>query len=154
MKINSSLLPAGLLGLSSVTAPGAADLHPIIEVETGYFFGASAKGKWIKADQAAKSVTNETRYQVYSLTKQMGQTKGNKPKSVDEPCPDTLMLSLSAKPKDGVIGLAAEWKALPRKPLVVDVTQPVYVEAVRDFLKGQGIKEPKVWITRISSGRS
>jgi hypothetical protein len=55
------LLPAGLLGLSSVTAAGAADLHPIIEIETGYFFGASAKGKWIKADQAAKSVTNETR---------------------------------------------------------------------------------------------
>jgi hypothetical protein len=90
-----------------------------------------------------------TTYQVYGLTKQIGQTKGSKPKSVDEPCPDTLMVSLSTKPKAGVIGLAAQWNALPRKLLVVDATQPVYVEAVRDFLKAQGIKEPKVRITRI-----
>jgi hypothetical protein len=30
-----------------------------MEIETGYLFGASAKGKWIKAAQAVKSVTNE-----------------------------------------------------------------------------------------------
>jgi hypothetical protein len=136
-----------LIGVTVVAK--AVDLHPIIEIETGYFFGASAKGKWIKAEPAAKSVTNETPYQVYGLTGQIGQTKGSKPKSVDEPCPDTLMVSLSPKPKDGVIGLAAQRNALPGKPLVVDATQPVYVGAVRDFLKARGIKEPKVRITRI-----
>src|SRR4030095_10137841 len=92
----------------------AADLHPIIEIETGYFFGGSENGKWIKADQAAKSTGKKTTYQVYSLTKQAGQITAGKPKSVDEPCPDTLMVSLSSKPKDGVIGLAATWNALPR----------------------------------------
>jgi hypothetical protein len=59
------------------------------------------------------------------------------------------MISLSPKPKDGVIGLAAHWNALPRQPLVVDATQPVYVEAVREFLKARGIKDPKVRITCI-----
>ena len=59
------------------------------------------------------------------------------------------MVSLSTKPKDSVIGLAAQLNALPRRPLVVDVTQPVHVEAVRDFLKGRGVEEPKVRITRI-----
>lgn len=78
---------------------GAADLHPIIEIETGYFFGASENGKWIEADQAAKSVANETTYQVYSLTKQVGQITASNPTSVEEPCPDTLMVSLSSKPK-------------------------------------------------------
>jgi hypothetical protein len=43
----------------------AADLHPIIEIETGYFFGGSKNGKWIKADQAAKSTGKKTTYQVY-----------------------------------------------------------------------------------------
>jgi hypothetical protein len=127
----------------------AADLHPIIEIETGYFFGGSEKGKWIKAHQAAKSIGKRRTYQVYSLTKQAGQITAGKPKSVDEPCPDTLMVSLSSKPKDGVIGLAATWNALPRKPVIADVTQPVYVEAVRDFLKSRGIADPKVRITRI-----
>jgi hypothetical protein len=127
----------------------AADRHPIIEIETGYFFGASENGKWIKAGQAAKSTGKKTIYQVYSLTKQAGQITAGKPKSVDEPCPDTLTVSLSSKPKDGVIGLAATWNALPRKPIIADATQSVYVEAVREFLRSRGIEDPKVRITRI-----
>ena len=109
----------------------AADLHPIVEIETGYFFGGSKNGKWIKPDQAAKSVANKTNYQVYGLTKQAGQITAGKPKSVDEPCPDTLMVSLSSKPKDGVIGLAATWNALPRKPVIADATQSVFLSETR-----------------------
>ncbi len=139
---------AFLAPLNAGTA-SAADLHPIIEIETGYFFGASENGKWIKADQAAKSVANKITYQVYSLTKLVGQITAAKPTSVEEPCPDTLMVSLSSKPKDGVIGLAAPWNALPRKPIIADTTQPVYVDAVCDFLKSHGIAGPKVRITRI-----
>ena len=109
----------------------AADLHPIVEIETGYFFGGSENGKWIKPDQAAKSVANKTNYQVCGLTKQAGQITAGKPKSVDEPCPDTLMVSLSSKPKDGVIGLAATWNALPRKPVIADATQSVFLSETR-----------------------
>ena len=39
----------------------AADLHPIVEMDTGYFFGGSADGKWIKAEKAAKSMKGRTR---------------------------------------------------------------------------------------------
>jgi hypothetical protein len=127
----------------------AADLHPIIEIETGYFFGASENAKWISSDRASKSVANKTTYQLYSLTKRIGQITADKPTSVEEPCPDTLMVSLSSKPKDGVIGLGATWNALPRKPVIADATQSVYVEAVREFLKTRGIADPKVRITRI-----
>jgi hypothetical protein len=59
------------------------------------------------------------------------------------------MVSLSPKPKDGVIGLAAPWNALPRKPVIADTTQTVYIDAVRDFLRSRGIADPKVRITRI-----
>ncbi len=143
---------ARLVSLLAVcTAPTArtAGLHPIIEIETGYFFGASENGKWIKAEQAAKSIHRKTTYQVYSLTKQIGQITTGKPKPVEEPCPDTLMVSRSSKLKDGVIGLSAAWNALPRKPVIADATQSVYVEAVRDFLESRRIADPKVRITRI-----
>jgi hypothetical protein len=139
----------GFLGSLSAATVRAADVHPIIEIETGYFFGGTEGGKWIKADRAAKSIGKRTTYQVYSLTKQAGQITTGKPKSVDEPCPDTLMVSLSSKPKDGVIGLAAPWNALPRTPVVPDVSQSIYVDAVRDFLKTRGVADPKVRITRI-----
>jgi hypothetical protein len=58
-------------------------VHPIIEIETGYFFGGSENGKW---------------------------------------------------------------NALPRKPRVMDTTQQVYLDAVRDFLKTKGSEQPKVKI--------
>jgi hypothetical protein len=127
----------------------AADLSPIIEIETGYFFGASENGKWVKPDQAVKLVRSETTYQVYGLTEQNGQITATKPVSAEEPCPDTLMVSLSSKPKNGLVGLAASWNALPRKPMITDTTQSVYVNAIRDFLKARGIADPKVRITRI-----
>jgi hypothetical protein len=149
VSLKPALAIVGSFVLLSGTAVGAADLHAIIEIETGYFFGASENGKWVKPDQAAKSIANETTYQVYGLTEQAGQITATKPVSAEEPCPDTLMVSLSSKPNAGVIGLDAPWNALPRKPMIADTTQSVYVDAVCDFLKSHGIKDPKVRITRI-----
>lgn len=149
MNIKAAAVAVVSFVLLSIANVSAADVHPIIEIETGYFFGGSEGGKWIKADRAAKSIGKRTTYQVYGLTRQAGQITAGKPKSVDEPCPDTLMVSLSSKPKDGVIGLAAPWNALPRTPVVADVSQSVYVDAVRDFLKTRGVADPKARITRI-----
>jgi hypothetical protein len=148
IKTGAAVLFVFLSPLSAATL-SAADVHPIIEIETGYFFGGSENGKWAKPEKAAKSTRKKTIYHVYGLTKQAGQITAGKPKSVEEPCPDTLTVSLSSKPKDGVIGLAASWNALPRAPVIADATQPVYVEVVRDFLQDRGIADPKVRIKRI-----
>jgi len=126
-----------------------AELHPIVEVQSGYLFGASADGKWIKADEAAKSLPDETTYRVYGLTQAFGEAKAGKAQAEDVPCEDTLSVSLSPKPENGVIALAAPWNALPRKPRIADTTQQVYVDAVRDFLKTKGIEQPTVKIENI-----
>ena len=47
------------------------------------------------------------------------------------------------------MAIAASWNALPRKPRVVDPTQKVYIDSVRDFLKTKGIEQPKVKIENI-----
>src|SRR6266403_4737582 len=94
----------------------AADLHPIVDVESGFLFGAISEGKWIKADETAKLIGDETTYRVYGLTQPLGQAKGGKPKAVEDVCTDTLSVSLSPKPDKGVIAIAASWNALPRKP--------------------------------------
>src|SRR5258708_22685762 len=108
----------------------AAALHPIVEVESGYLFGAIADGKWIKADETAKLIGDETPYRVYGLTQALGEAKGDKPKSEGEPCEETLAVSLSPETAKGVIAIAAPWNALPRKPQVIDTTQKAYIEAV------------------------
>src|SRR5215472_15592511 len=138
-----------IIAIGLASAANAADLHPIVEVETGYLFGAIADGKWIKADEAAKSMSDEMTYRVYALTESLGEAKGGKPKSEDVPCEETLSVALSPKPEKGLIALAAPWNALPRKPKVADTKQQVYIDAVRDFLKTKGIEQPKVKIDSI-----
>ena len=131
-------------------AAAAVDIHPIVEVQSGYLFGAASNGKWMKAEEAAKALQGETTYQVYGLTQSLGEAKGSKPKpSEEDVCSDVLTVSLSPKPEKGVIALAAPWNALPRKPRVSDTTQQVYSDAVRDFLKTKGIEQPKVKIENI-----
>lgn len=150
MKATLERIFAGLAALLIWTgASPAADLHPIVEVQIGYLFGAISDGKWIKADETAKLISDETTYQVYGLTQALGDAQGDKPKSEGEPCEETLAVSLSPKPENGVIAIAAPWNALPRKPQVTDPTQKTYVDAVRDFLKTKGIEQPKVKIESI-----
>jgi hypothetical protein len=130
-------------------ASPAADLHPIVEVESGYLFGAISDGKWIKADETAKLIGDETTYRVYGLTQTVGDAKGDKPKPEDVPCEETLAVSLSPKPEKSVIAIAATWNALPRKPQLTDPTQKTYVAAVREFLRTKQIEQPKVKIDNI-----
>jgi hypothetical protein len=141
---------AGLAALLICTGASlAADVHPIVEMQSGYLFGAISDGQWIKADETAKLIGDETTYRVYALRQALGDAKGDKPKAVEDVCTDTLSVSLSPKPENGVIAIAASWNALPRKPKVIDATQKVYVDAVRDFLKTKGIEQPKVKIDNI-----
>jgi hypothetical protein len=140
--------PLAILLFLSATAM-AADLHPIVEADTGYFFGGSADGKWIKAEKAAKSMKGSTSFRVFGLTEEVGKATGGKPKSVEETCAATLTVKFSSEPKEGVIALSAPWNALPRKPQIADAAEQVYVDAARDFLKANGNSDPKVKITGI-----
>ena len=148
MKVHTMLVIAVMLVLS--TTAMAADLHPIVEIDTGYLFGGSTDGKWIKAEKTAQSMKGRTAFRVLGLTQEVGKATGGKPKSAEaEVCLDTLKVSLPSTPKDGVIALSASWNALPRKPQIADPTQQVYVDAVREFLESRRMSDPKVKITRI-----
>lgn len=128
----------------------AADLHPIVEMQTEYLFGGSADGKWIQAEKAAKSMKGRTAFRLFGLTQEVGKATAAKPKSAkEEACADMLTVSLSPEPKEGLIALSAPWNALPRKPQIPDPTQQVYVDAVREFLESRRMSDPKVKITRI-----
>jgi len=130
-------------------AATAAELHPIVEVQSGYLFGATKDGKWIKADEAAKALPDQATYVVYGQTESLGEVKGGKPKGEDGPCEGTFFVGLSDKPEKGAIALAAPWNALPRKLRPLDTTQAVYIDAVGNFLKTKGITQPKVKIDSI-----
>ena len=61
MKTTLERIFAGLAVLLICTgASPATDLHPIVEIESGFLFGAISDGKWIKADETAKLIGDET----------------------------------------------------------------------------------------------
>jgi hypothetical protein len=145
-----SILYAASVMVTNPFLVAKADVHPIVEVQSGYLFGATANSKWIKSDEAAKAMSDERTYKIYGLTQSFGEAKGAKPKpSEEEVCSDVLTVSLSSSPDKGAIALAAPWNALPRKVQILDATQQVYVDAARDFLKTKGIEQPKVKIDSI-----
>jgi hypothetical protein len=152
MKIPApSLIQHALLSLLLLPSLplAAAELHPIVEVGSGYLLGAVKDGKFIKHEDAAKVLKGGEKYRVYSLTTRLGEAKGGKPESAGEACPDVKAVKLSPLREDGVLAIAGQWNALPRVPKSLSTTQPVYVEAVRAFLEERGIKKPAVKITQV-----
>ena len=136
--------------LLAAATKAKAQLHPVVEVHTGYLLGAVANGKWTKHKAAAKALKGGEKYRIYGLTGRLGEATGSKTKSAGEACDgDLVAVELSLKPEDGVIALAAEWNALPRVPEIISGSEPIYVEAVRSFLEGRGLKNPEVKITQI-----
>ena len=146
--VDRSLAIVAALLMCAGVSP-ATELHPIVDVPSGYLFGATKDGKWVKADEAAKALPDQTKYTVYGLTESLGEVKGGKPKSEAGPCEGTFIVGLSDKPENGAIAVAAPWNALPRKLRPLDTTQAVYIDAVARFLKTKGITEPKVKIDSI-----
>ena len=144
-----SFMVAALL-LSNETRSETNEIHPIVELQSGeYLLGARSNGKWIDGEKTASLVKAETTYRLFSFTAEVGKATGAKPISADEPCPDTYSVKMSEKPEGALIAIAASWDPMPRAPKVASTDQPVYVTAVRDFLKAHGLKNPEVKITKI-----
>jgi hypothetical protein len=125
-----------------------AELHPVVEVETGFLLGSARKGKWLDSKETAKALRGGEKYRLYGAKAAKGTVKGGKPKSNDEPCPDVFVVPLEGD-RDATIGIAAEWNALPRTPIFASTTQPAYLAAARQFLQSKGIKNPKVKLTQV-----
>ena len=130
-----------------VTFAGSANV--IVDLKNEYILGAAGNGKWLDSAHAAALLKAGDPLRVYALDRELGRATASKPKDMGEPCPDTQTVDVSPKAEDAIIALTATWNALPRKPRRADVTQSVYVEAVRDFLKEQRLPDAKVKITQI-----
>ena len=134
--------------LITAAASSGADVHPIVEAETGFLIGASNGAGWLEAKDAVKTLRPGLRLRVFGLQKEMSPINAGKAVSPGEPCPDTQVVELSPKPKSGAaIGIAAPWNVLPRPPRVEKV-QKHYEQAVREFLENRGLREPEVKITQ------
>src|SRR5262245_2311514 len=131
MKSALLFLSLATLGNAVLTA---AEPQAVVEVSSEFVIGAHAKGKWLKSEPAAKAVKPGTTFRVYGLTREYEPVKGNtKATGNTDVCEDVFSIALTPKPEHGAVALAAPWNALPRIPKIASTTQPIYVQAVREF---------------------
>lgn len=133
--------------------PGAFNKGALVDMKSGYLLGGTVqKGKkreFIEATKMTKTLGARAPYQIYSATKLLGRGVGDKPKSQDAPCEDTLFVSVSPnKGTQSEFAIAGGWNALPRVPRIEKGDQPIYRNAVARVLKSHGIKRPHVVITQ------
>ena len=140
---------AFILALLIPGAANSAEICSIVECSTGFVVGARSGGKWLDSERAGRALKAGTKFRVFSLTKETGTAKCNKPKADQEVCPDVWHVELSPVPDDHTIAVAAPWNPQPRAARVADSGQAVYRDAVREFLRGRGLRDPKVKITQL-----
>lgn len=131
------------------TALARAATHPVVEVLSGSLLGASNGQKWLNSEQAAKDFKPGTTFRLFTLGQEVGTAKALKAEPDLEICPEVRIVTFTAGPTTGTIGLAAPWNALPRPVRRMDTSQAVYRKAIAEFLARRGMRDPKVKITQI-----
>lgn len=145
MKITAAML---FLVAGLCTTASASPIHAI--TDGNQIYGASQSGKWIDDSTVARKLKGGEHYTFYGFDSRLGRGIGGKPAATTDPhCPGQIVANFSHVPDKTVIGIAASWNALPRKPHVESVDQPAFKKVVADYLKANGISNPDVDITQI-----
>lgn len=142
-------LLVGLLVCTAASLP-AAEPSAFFELPYRYVIGGHASGKWLDTGKAGKTIKPGTSFRAFSLKGEAGKLTVQKSAPMDDVCMDVWMADTKPEPDQDVKGvaIAADWNPMPRPVKAADLTQEVYVNAVRDLLIAQGIRKPVVKITQ------
>jgi hypothetical protein len=148
---------ASLIILSfCLIAPAAAlaqkRVVPVVDVGGGgCLMGGVLDGKWMKGEEVGPLLRGGESYSVYALTRRVTVKTGGQTEQPGDSCSDTYFvknLYSSDEPVD-LIGIGADWNALPRVPKVESNNSPVYRQAVASLLRRKGIARPQVNIVQV-----
>lgn len=164
MKISKKVmvaLTAVALGLLSCPGTGRAQaVIPMVDLGShvwalqeplGCLLGGKLGDRWLKPKEMAGLLSGGERYRLYSLTRFIGTATGSKPERIREPGLPEFVVHMAPLPvpQKEIIAIGGLWNALPWVPRLASTGQQVYKEAVADFLRKRGLKNPKVKITQV-----
>ena len=138
------------LALPSREAPARrqSGVHAVVDARSGMLFGGTANGRWIDAEHLAPRINGNERYHLYGFSRSLGESMGSKPGPLVPNC-GSPEIDLKLAKSNALVGIAGNWNALPRIPRQESITQAVYHQAVRDFLRQRGVRTPQFSITQI-----
>ncbi|WP_189072564.1 hypothetical protein [Deinococcus sedimenti] len=153
-----TLLLAGLLTLTPGTAWAAAPagLHPVLATLPGsggtYLLGGWQDGRWLTDAQTRARMTGAATYTRLTLGAAPGRVQGGQPGPLgapEEPCSETLAVTLTPAREGLAILTSARLNAQPRAVTALPTRNATYEAAVRTELTRRGLRNPQVSITRL-----
>jgi hypothetical protein len=146
--MRSSAATLAMLVLSAVPA-GAQRVRPVLDVDGGWLLGVVVDGVWRDAEHNARLVRGGERYRVFAAGAARGTATGSRPKSIEEPCPDTYDVELTPKVEDADVAVVGSWNVRPRPVTRGDAGLPAYQAVVREMVMRHGIRNPVVHVTGV-----
>jgi hypothetical protein len=154
-------LTAIALGLLAHPGPGMAQaVIPVVDLGShvwalqdslGCLLGGKLGERWLKPGETASLLRGGETYRLYTMTRFIGTASGGKPEKSGSPGLPEYVVPITPLPvgQEEIVAIGGQWNALPRVPRLVSADQGIYKEAVADFLKKKGMKNPKVKITQV-----
>ena len=142
----------GMMMAMASLAQGEQTAGVVPIVDQGWLLGGFSQGKWLSAQDTAKTLQGGELYQLCTLTQALGRGRGSKPKynpSVEVGPDFGITFKPSPKNKGPVVAVGSRWNAMPRLPQLVTENLQPYVEAAKEILKSKGIAEPQVNLTQV-----
>jgi len=136
-------------------AYGQTAFVPFVEMKIGGLIGGVENGRWVSPQRAAKLMKEQTEFVLIGRNgiEEGGVTLGKliQP-TANEPCDDFYAVETELEMDSGIaIGSNAKWRFMPRIPKEINLDNPTYKTIVANLLKGKGIRNPHVMITRAAS---
>ena len=133
-------------------APQVAPIlvYPPNDSESGLLLGGVRQGSWVDAGTTAGLLTGDETYAIYREGRLLTSLQGSRPRQDSASCPEKREVSLQAdRPFRSIIGLSAEWNALPRSPVEISPDNAIYRQAVSELVRANGIREPDLGLSGV-----
>ncbi|MBD0370500.1 MAG: hypothetical protein ICV60_06665 [Pyrinomonadaceae bacterium] len=144
-----------VISITSLLIPSRALAQRVVAVVDvgggGCVMGGTRDGKWLKSEEMGPLIRGGERYSIYDLTHRVGVKTGGKTEQPGDSCSDTYFVKdlYSSDEPVNLIGIGADWNALPRVPKVESNSSPVYRAVVSALLRRHGIRRPDVKLTKV-----
>ena len=130
----------------------AGKVVPILETNIGGLLGGAKNGEWIRAKEAAASLTGAGEYKFYDLeSATMSELRGDAP-TTEAPCEDFFGVTLDKEweQANGVaFGSHVSWNPLARPLKKIDAQSTLYQKIIGEVLAGKNLTNATTKIEQI-----
>lgn len=128
--------------IAAALAAAPAPIYRFVDSNVGCLLGGARGAEWVADKEAAAGLRGGETYRIVTAQGLAGTATGSKPQPTGEPCPETLMVLLSPKPKvtTPYVAMTGEWDPIPRKAVDMLAAKNRYVKLFAPMLATKKVR--------------